>query len=358
MPHRDGLVAPGERVVCTVTGNGLKDPDWAISRRRQADPGTAGRRRSPRPSWVWSSPWRRRCWHPRRSGCRCRRPAPTWVPASTPSGSPSGCTTSSSLRITSEPGLRIEAYGDAPTDETNLVVQGCPGRLSTAIGEQPPGLEVGYTARIPHSRGLGFVGGRHLLRGDRAPSRLPGSVTGRSRCGSRAPSRAIPTMSRQRFTAGSPSPGSTGTAKPAAVRLEPAPGLVPVAFIPQARTSTARSRGTLPPTVSHADAARNAGRAALLVAAMTAAPANCMAATEDRLHQPYRLPALAEGAALIARLRAAGVPAVLSGSGPTVLALCRDSAESAVAHGLATGGFEPCELSIDLEGTTCAAAEG
>ena len=29
--HRDGLIAPGERVVCTVTGNGLKDPDWAIA---------------------------------------------------------------------------------------------------------------------------------------------------------------------------------------------------------------------------------------------------------------------------------------------------------------------------------------
>ncbi len=28
---RDGLIAPGERVVCTVTGHGLKDPDWAIS---------------------------------------------------------------------------------------------------------------------------------------------------------------------------------------------------------------------------------------------------------------------------------------------------------------------------------------
>ncbi|GAA4634824.1 threonine synthase [Actinoallomurus vinaceus] len=27
----EGLVRPGERVVCTVTGNGLKDPDWAIS---------------------------------------------------------------------------------------------------------------------------------------------------------------------------------------------------------------------------------------------------------------------------------------------------------------------------------------
>ncbi|HUR50578.1 MAG TPA: threonine synthase [Mycobacteriales bacterium] len=29
--HEAGLVSPGERVVCTVTGNGLKDPDWAIA---------------------------------------------------------------------------------------------------------------------------------------------------------------------------------------------------------------------------------------------------------------------------------------------------------------------------------------
>jgi threonine synthase len=29
--HAAGLVEPGARVVCTVTGNGLKDPEWAIS---------------------------------------------------------------------------------------------------------------------------------------------------------------------------------------------------------------------------------------------------------------------------------------------------------------------------------------
>jgi threonine synthase len=29
--HERGQVRPGERVVCTVTGNGLKDPDWAIA---------------------------------------------------------------------------------------------------------------------------------------------------------------------------------------------------------------------------------------------------------------------------------------------------------------------------------------
>jgi threonine synthase len=29
--HEAGLVEPGQRIVCTVTGNGLKDPEWAIA---------------------------------------------------------------------------------------------------------------------------------------------------------------------------------------------------------------------------------------------------------------------------------------------------------------------------------------
>jgi threonine synthase len=29
--HANGQVTPGSRVVCTITGNGLKDPDWALS---------------------------------------------------------------------------------------------------------------------------------------------------------------------------------------------------------------------------------------------------------------------------------------------------------------------------------------
>lgn len=29
--HAAGMIAPGQRIVCTTTGNGLKDPDWAIS---------------------------------------------------------------------------------------------------------------------------------------------------------------------------------------------------------------------------------------------------------------------------------------------------------------------------------------
>jgi threonine synthase len=29
--HENGLLDVGSRVVCTITGNGLKDPDWAVS---------------------------------------------------------------------------------------------------------------------------------------------------------------------------------------------------------------------------------------------------------------------------------------------------------------------------------------
>jgi threonine synthase len=29
--HAAGQVEPGQRIVCTVTGNGLKDPEWAIA---------------------------------------------------------------------------------------------------------------------------------------------------------------------------------------------------------------------------------------------------------------------------------------------------------------------------------------
>jgi homoserine kinase len=46
-----------------------------------------------------------------------------------------------------------------------------------------------------------------------------------------------------------------------------------------------------------------------------------MTGTEDFLHQPYRTAVMPATADLIARLREAGIPAVVSGAGPTVLAL-------------------------------------
>src|SRR5207302_447373 len=46
-----------------------------------------------------------------------------------------------------------------------------------------------------------------------------------------------------------------------------------------------------------------------------------LAATRDWLHQDYRAAAMPETAALVRSLRAAGIPAVVSGAGPSVLAL-------------------------------------
>jgi homoserine kinase len=81
------------------------------------------------------------------------------------------------------------------------------------------------------------------------------------------------------------------------------------------------ARAALPATVPHHDAARNAGRAALLVHALTTDPSLLYAATSDRLHQDYRAAGMPGTSSLLTALRAAGVAAVVSGAGPTVLAL-------------------------------------
>src|SRR5262249_35730101 len=112
----------------------------------------------------------------------------------------------------------------------------------------------------------------------------------------------------------------TGNRAAHAVRVDPLPQIRPVAIIAPSPLSTEVARGLLPEQVPHADAARNAGRAALLIAALTARPEALLEATEDRLHQDYRAPAMPQTADLVGRLRAAGIPAVVSGAGPSVLA--------------------------------------
>ena len=63
--------------------------------------------------------------------------------------------------------------------------------------------------------------------------------------------------------------------------------------MPPHGVETSVARGLLPDAVPHADAAAaNAGRAALLVAALTRQPELLLAATEDRLHQDYPEPAM------------------------------------------------------------------
>ena len=103
-----------------------------------------------------------------------------------------------------------------------------------------------------------------------------------------------------------------------------APGIRAVAFVPPTALSTTVARGLLPEVVPHRDAAANAGRAALLVAALAGQTALLLLATEDLLHQPYRRPAMPDSLDLVDRLRADGYAAVVSGAGPSVLVLLGD----------------------------------
>jgi homoserine kinase len=120
-----------------------------------------------------------------------------------------------------------------------------------------------------------------------------------------------------------------------------------VALVSERSSSTEATRGLLPDRVPHADAAFTAARSALMVHALTSAPELLLAATEDRLHQPYRRPAYPETAAVVDHLRAAGVAAVVSGAGPTVLALTLDGR---LPDDLDTTGFTVRSLPVDTEG--------
>ena len=99
---------------------------------------------------------------------------------------------------------------------------------------------------------------------------------------------------------------------------------------------------------------------ALLVAALTGAPGAQGApevlfeATEDFLHQPYRAAVMPGTAGLMNRLRQAGLAAVVSGAGPTVLVLSSGSgppAETVDSIACETGiAWRVIPLDIDRRG--------
>jgi len=94
--------------------------------------------------------------------------------------------------------------------------------------------------------------------------------------------------------------------------------------VPATRTNTVRSRGSLPETVTHADAARNSASALLLGAAIAAGDVELLrGAFDDRLHEQYRLADAPLLQALRANAPAGTVGVTLSGSGPSVVVWAR-----------------------------------
>jgi homoserine kinase len=148
----------------------------------------------------------------------------------------------------------------------------------------------------------------------------------------------------------------SGDSGPESARLDVHPDIATAVFIPPEPLSTQVARGLLPSEVSHADASANAGRAGLLIAALTARPGLLLDGSEDRLHQGFRASAMPESTDLVARLRESGVAAVISGAGPTVLVLM--TADEAVGVDAWTpAGWAGLPLAVSAEGASFTVVE-
>jgi homoserine kinase len=247
-------------------------------------------------------------------------------------------------------GLRVEVRGEGagqvPTDEAHLVVRALRAACARC-GYRADGLVLRCHNRIPHSRGLGSS----------AAAAVAGVLAGYALAGMEPDEAALDLAAGLEGHADNAGASLLGglviSWKDAqsfrAVRVEPHPDLAPVLLVPAVTSSTKATRELLPAEVPHADAAFTAGRAALAVHALTSAPQLLLAATADRLHQTYRRTAYPATGRLVDTLRAAGVPAAVSGAGPTVLAL---PARGELPNVLDTAGFTRCRLDVARDGAT------
>ncbi len=265
-------------------------------------------------------------------------------------------TTGSGLKI------RVEGEGaeDVPWGPSHLVVRAIERGLESA-GVWAEGLDVVCRNAIPHSRGLGssasaVVGGLAAANGlamklDPALGLSPDQLVQLSSEFEGHPDNASASVlggavvswsCEDQESAGTSTSGNRYYAVPLTVH----PAIRVIALIPGERSSTAHTRGLLPEVVAHRDAAFNVSRGALAVVALTERPDLLMPATEDRLHQVQRAPALPLTTRWISLLRKAGIAAAVSGAGPTVLALSTEPLPDDLRVQAEAEGLQVLELDV------------
>jgi homoserine kinase len=272
-------------------------------------------------------------------------------------------------QVSDTPGVRVDVHGEGadtvPRTAKHLVARAMLAAFDQ-IGGRPRGLDLVCANRIPHGRGLGssaaaivsgitlaralVIGGEDRL-GQAASLALATDLEGHPDNVAAALAGGLTVSWRERSEPLGRSP-ETSVGEARSVRLSVVDSVVPVVCVPSTQVSTQKARRLLPQQVPHADAGANLARAALLVAALTG-PADrtdlLMTATQDWLHQPHRRPAYPRSADLVVKLRAAGIPATISGAGPTVLALA-DAASAGRVEGLAGARFATQVLAVDQDG--------
>ncbi|WP_042202926.1 homoserine kinase, partial [Nodularia spumigena] len=224
-----------------------------------------------------------------------------------------------------EGGLIIDVTGAeaerVQTDESNLLYQAFV-KLYQYIGQTPPSVKMEIQLGVPLARGLGS-----------SATAIVGGLVGANQLAG-APLTQLQVMELAIAMEGHPDnvvPALLGGCRLAATSADNwaicdipwNEDIVPVLAIPDFELSTSEARQVLPTQVSRADAIFNTAHLGLLLRGLQTGKGEWLStALQDRLHQPYRQ-ALIPGydAVNAAAMKAGAYGMVISGAGPTLLAL-------------------------------------
>jgi homoserine kinase len=237
-----------------------------------------------------------------------------------------------------EGGLTIHVTGAeaerVQTDESNLLYQAFL-KLYQYIEQTPPSVKVEIQLGIPLARGLGSSA-TAILGGLLGANQLAGT-----------PLSLLQVMELAIAMEGHPDnvvPALLGGCRLAATsdagwEICDVPwyqDVVPVVAIPDFELSTKEARRVLPTQVSRADAIFNTAHLGLLLRGLETGKREWLrAALQDRLHQPYRQALISGYDAVNAAAVAAGAYGmVISGAGPTLLALADTTQSQAVERAM------------------------
>ncbi len=185
-------------------------------------------------------------------------------------------------------------------------------------GRRPPQVRIETVGIYPSARGMGasasaivagLVGARalgNLDLGDEDLARLAAEIEGH-------PDNVLPALFG----------GLVLSVAGSWINLQPVKRISPIVLIAKDRFRTGAARKVVPTELSRADAIANAAATAALVTILTGSAGleNLMAATEDRMHEPYRLPLMPGTQKVHRELRAGGVATTMSGAGPSLISL-------------------------------------
>ncbi len=225
--------------------------------------------------------------------------------------------------------VSIEGEGcdTLPKDESNLIYRSMTTYAQRMGKTLPPGIRLHCHNRIPLASGLGSSSAATLagILSAVALLELPDDKADQLECAAEIeghPDNAAPCLLGG-FTI---SIVDRGRVIARTIQAQP---LTLVIVTPEFHFPTSQARSVLPDRVSRQDAVFNLGRAALLSEALRTGDMELMAAvSEDRLHQPYRIPLIPGAEAAMSAAREAGaITVVLAGAGPSLMAFMKEKAQ-------------------------------